>query len=122
MQLKVLSAKKCKICSKKVKGRSDKKFCSIRCKNYYHINLNKVTTLATIKLDTILHRNRSILLELLGKKRKQLKINRLVLEQSNFKFKYHTHTHVNKVGKTMHCIYDFGWMEFSDNQILVVRN
>jgi len=80
-----------------------------------------VTKTATANLDAILHRNRSILLELLGKKGKKLKIDRLVLEKTNFNFKYHTHTHTNKAGKTMRYVYDFGWMEFSDNDILIIR-
>lgn len=117
-----MELKKCKICSKKVVGRSDKKFCSQRCKNYYHINLQKVTKEATEAIDVLLHRNRSILLELLGKKSTKLKFNRILLEKANFKFKFHTHTHVNSVGKTMHYVYDFGWMEFSDNTILIVRD
>ncbi len=113
--------KTCKICSKTILGRSDKKFCSQRCKNYYHINLRKVTITATANIDEILHRNRSILLELLGKHQPQLKLDRIVLEKTNFKFKYHTHSHINKEGKTMNWVYDFGWMQFSNNQILIVR-
>ena len=115
------NGKTCKICSTKLIGRNDKLFCSLRCKNYYHLNLRKVTLNVTLKLDAILHRNRSILLELMGKRRKQLKVERLVLERTNFKFTYHTHTHVNKEGKTMHYVYDFGWMQFSNDQLLIVR-
>jgi hypothetical protein len=37
---------KCKICSKILVGRSDKLFCSLRCKNYYHTNLRKATKIA----------------------------------------------------------------------------
>lgn len=114
--------KKCRICSATFVGRSDKKFCSQRCKNYYHVNLQKVTKEATAAIDVILHRNRSILLEFLGKNESKLKISRVLLEKANFKFKYHTHTHVNNAGKLMHYVYDFGWMEFSDNTILIIRN
>ncbi len=113
--------KTCRICSKIIIGRSDKTFCSQRCKNYYHINLRKVTVIATAAIDEILHRNRSILLELLGKHKSQIKIDRLTLEETNFKFKYHTHTHLNSAGKTMHFVYDFGWMQFSNDQLLIVR-
>jgi len=112
----------CKICSRKIIGRSNKIFCSLRCKNYYHINLRKVTLEATAHLDEILHRNRAILLEIMGKKQLKLKVQRLLLESKNFTFKYHTHTHINKEGKTMHWVYDFGWMQFSNDQILIVRN
>ncbi|MGB5464089.1 MAG: hypothetical protein WBM92_12035, partial [Aureibaculum sp.] len=65
---------KCKVCKKNLKGRKDKIFCSIECKNYYHTNLRRVTDAAAKELDKILHRNRSILLELLGKNTMQKKV------------------------------------------------
>lgn len=103
-------------------GRSDKKFCSIKCKNYYHLNLRKVTIKATQKLDEILHRNRAVLLEIMGKTETKKTIPRLTLENKNFTFKYHTHTHINKYGKTIHWVYDFGWMQFSNDLILIMKN
>jgi predicted nucleic acid-binding Zn ribbon protein len=74
-------SKKCKICSKNINGRSDKTFCSIECKNYYHTNLRRATDAAVKEIDTILHRNRSILLELLGKHKSQVKTGRIVLDK-----------------------------------------
>lgn len=113
--------KTCKICSKKIKGRSDKLFCSVKCKNYYHTNLRKTNIKATYVIDEILHRNRAILLEILGKNRKTIQIDRMVLVKKNFHFKYHTHTHINKKNKTYNYIYDLAWMEFSKDDILIVR-
>lgn len=112
---------KCKICSKMISGRIDKKFCSVKCKNYYHTNLRKVTDKAVKQINIILHRNRSILLEILGKNKVQLKIERIILDQKKFNFKYHTHFQVNSAGKTYYYVYDFAWMEFSDNEVLIVR-
>jgi len=102
-------------------GRNDKIFCSIKCKNYYHVNLRKVTKIAVKRIDIILHRNRSILLELMGKNKRQIHIDRVVLDKKKFNYKYHTHTQVNSKGKTYYYVYDFGWMSFSDNSILIVR-
>ena len=90
----------CRICSKHLVGRNDKVFCSVKCKNYYHTNLKKVTEQAVKELDTILHRNRSILLEVLGKYNKQVTVKRVLREKKKFTFKYHTHLHVNRSGKT----------------------
>lgn len=73
--------KKCKICNTEIKGRSDKKFCSVKCKNYYHVNLRKATAVAVKEIDKKLHRNRSILLEILGKHKTQIKISRVELEK-----------------------------------------
>ena len=113
--------KKCKICSTLIIGRKDKLFCSIKCKNYYHVNLRRVTNLEAIKIDRILHRNRSILLEIMGKNTIQKKVNRIILEQKKFRFNYLTHYHINSKGKTYHWIYDFAWMSFSDDQIYILR-
>lgn len=113
--------KKCKICSNLIVGRKDKLFCSLRCKNYYHINLRKVTNIAALKIDRILHRNRSILLEIMGKNTIQKKVNRIILEQKKFRFNYLTHFHINSKGKTYHWVYDFAWMSFSDDEIYILR-
>ena len=91
---------KCKICSKIIVGRNDKVFCSVKCKNYYHVNLRKVTSIEVKEIDLILHRNRSILLEFLGKNKIQITVKRILLEKKNFNFKYHTHRNVNSRGKT----------------------
>lgn len=112
---------KCKICKKIIKGRSDKLFCSIRCKNYYHVNLRRVTTEVSRDIDVILHRNRSILLEVMGKNAIQKKIARIELEKRKFRFNYLTHFYTNSQGKIYHWVYDFGWMAFSDDQIMIIR-
>lgn len=112
----------CKICSKTLIGRRDKLFCSVKCKNYYHVNLRKATALVVKDLDAILHRNRSILLEIMGKRKVQCTVARVVLEKKRFVFKYHTHLSTNSKGKIYHYLYDFAWMEFSNDDILIVRN
>ncbi|MEW4925293.1 hypothetical protein [Algibacter sp. 2305UL17-15] len=113
--------RKCKICSKRLVGRRDKLFCTVKCKNYYHVNLRRATAMAVKELDIILHRNRSILLEVMGKNKVQYNVQRVVLEKKKFRFKYHTHHHINSNGKTYHYVYDFAWMEFSNDKILIVR-
>jgi hypothetical protein len=112
---------KCKICSKEISGRNDKKFCSVRCKNFYHVNLRKVTDIAVKEINKILHRNRSILLEFMGKHKTQLKIQRILLDKKKFNYKYHTHFNKNSKGKVYYFVYDFAWMQFSDDEVLIVR-
>lgn len=111
----------CKICKVEIKGRRDKVFCSVACKNEYHIELRRSTQAATSFIDNILHRNRSILLEVLGNNSTSKKVDRKVLDKKKFNFKYHTHSYVNSKGKRYHYVYDFGWMEFSDQEILITR-
>ncbi len=114
--------RKCKMCKKKVVGRSDKIFCSVSCKSKYHRKLREVTGKVTKQIDIILHRNRSILLEILGKRKLKIKVNRIVLEKKKFHFKYHTHFHTNSKNKTYFFIYNIAWMAFSNDTVLIVRN
>ncbi len=78
--------KKCKICGKKIIGRTDKIFCSVKCENYYHIHLRKATDKAVENINKILYRNRSILLEIMGKHNKQMMVDRKVLELKKIYF------------------------------------
>ena len=114
--------RKCKICKSALNGRSDQVFCSTHCKNYYHSRLRGVTKKEAFAIDRHLHRNRSIILEILGKSKRKLKVPRILLETKRFHWKYHTHFHINSNDKLMHYIYDFGWMEFSDDEVLLVRS
>jgi len=119
--LKTYKTRTCKLCKTGLKGRSDKIFCSIKCKSDYAYKLRDVTVLATAAIDKILHRNRSILLEILGKNKVQMKVIRDILDAKKFNFTYYTHSHINNQGKTVRYVYDFSWMIFSDQEILIKR-
>lgn len=113
--------KKCKLCKTEYRGRKDKIFCTVKCKSQYYIKLNEATTRATKRIDKILHRNRSILLEIIGKNRKQIKINRALLDKKKFNWGYHTHTHTNNQGKLVTYLYDHSWILFSDQEVLISK-
>ena len=117
LEIKTKPPKKCKICSTFLVGRQDKLFCSIRCKNYYHTNLRRVTRDASASIDKIVQLNLSILLELMGKTKKPIKVKRLKLDKKKFNFKYHTHTQINSQGKTYYYLYDFSWMSFNNPNV-----
>lgn len=76
---------------------------------------------ATIEINGYLKRNDSILLELMGKNKSQIKVYRNVLEQKRFRLKYHTHFQINSHNKMFHYIYDLAWMEFSDNEVIIIK-
>ena len=116
-----MNARLCKMCKSPVKGRTDKIFCSIKCKSTYHMKLRGVTDYAAERIDKILHRNRSILLELMGKNGTQKKLPRTALDEKKFHFGYITHFHINSQNKTVHYVYDFSWMIFSDQEVLIKR-
>ena len=79
---------KCKVCDKELSGRKDKIFCSLQCKNEYHITIRAVTKSVASPLDKILHRNRSILLEIMGSKSHKKKVLRSELVKKKFQFKF----------------------------------
>jgi hypothetical protein len=56
----------------------------------------------------------------MGDSRKEV-FDRMILTKSKFRFEFHTGHYLNKQGKTYWLIYDYAWMEFSDQKILVVR-
>ena len=67
-----MSKNLCKICKKNVIGRQGKLFCSSSCKNIYHKGLRKFVSQKTEDIDKILHRNRAILQEIIGKDPKDI--------------------------------------------------
>ena len=113
--------KKCENCDTEFRGRSDKRFCSTACKNNFNYQLRKHTKDITKDIDKILHRNRIILDTIMGEKRKKMKMDRLELEKMGFSFKYITGIYKNRENKLYHYVYDFAWMEFSTQEILIVK-
>lgn len=111
----------CKVCKRKLVGRSDKIFCNSSCKSYYHRRLAEVTKSAAQDIVKILHRNRSILLEIMGKKAKYKKVSRMLLDQKKFNFQYVTQYHLNSQNKMVNYAFDFSWMIFSDQEIVIKR-
>jgi len=114
--------KNCEICGNKMKGRSDKRFCSVKCKNEHHYNKRKAVADTVGTIDNILHQNHRIMLQLFeGEKRQYFKVPKLILSKMGFDFSYHTGIYINTKKKTYHYIYDYAWMEFSNQEIMVVR-
>jgi hypothetical protein len=112
--------KTCTACNTAFTGRSDKRFCSTSCKNQYFNDLRKKTIDVTKEIDGYLHRNHQILETLMGDSKKET-LDRLVVTRTGFKYNFMTGIYINKVGKTYHLVYDFAWMEFSDQKILIIR-
>lgn len=116
-----MDSRKCKFCKAEFSGRKDKIFCRPICKAYYHRQLKRITNKATRSFDKVLHRNRSILFEFMGDNTQQKKVDRELLAKKNFRFEYMTGFYENAKGKRYHLVYDFAWMEFKNNQVLIVR-
>src|SRR5690606_21187362 len=98
----------CVICDSKLFGRSDKVFCSTKCKNYYHAEIRK--TNKTVSKETIkqLYKNYRILSELIGINCPKFQINKLVLQRKGFDFDSVSGIEVNKFGFKLK-VFDFSW-------------
>lgn len=105
-----------------MKGRSDKMYCDISCKNAYNYKKQTEGMAVVMMVDKILHRNYSIMERIFADdKRKYFKMPKLALTKMGFDFNYYTGTYINSKGKTYHYIYDYAWMEFSNQEIMVVK-
>lgn len=111
----------CQFCGKEIVGRQGIKFCSADCKARAHIQKKKANKVEIIEeIDKILHQNRHILTEIMGTQ-KQMTIPRIELAKQKFDFKYITGIYQNNKGKFYYYIYDFAWMEFSTQEILIIK-
>jgi len=113
----------CIVCKEEMYGREDKRFCSSACKNKYHKMMRQQNTAhIVLKIDSILHRNRTILQELFtNTKSQKLILPRIILKKKGFDFEHFTGTYTNSKNKLYHYIYDFAWMEFSNQEVMLVR-
>jgi len=104
-----------------MQGRRSKIFCNNNCKAEYHYQLNKVNKIATQKIDSILHRNRAILLEIMGKNSNSKTVQKLELDHKKFNYSYVTAYHLNSRNKMINHVYDFSWVVFGSDKILINR-
>lgn len=111
----------CVTCGKQIAGRTDKKYCSLLCKNTHNYSRRNQTKSATQSIDAILHKNREILDVIMGPKRKKMEISRIELTQMGFQFKYITGYYTNSREKLYHYVYDFAWMEFTGEKLMIVK-
>lgn len=105
----------------KMRGRSDKRFCNVECKNKYH-NENSTEAGKTYKrVLKILTRNRNILKEVLGGKSTE-KITMEKLEGKGYERDYFTH--VKEVGlkkRKYYYLFDYGYRIEEDGSLKVVK-
>jgi len=112
----------CPICGSKIIGRLDKYFCSTSCKAKYHRNKAEERLPVTRPIDSILHRNWTILSEFyqaIGKRKFFVEIAKL--NRKGFHLNYYTTSAVNTGQKQYYYVYDFGWMQFSEKEVLVIK-
>jgi hypothetical protein len=111
----------CLHCHNEFSGREGKQFCGIRCKNTYNNERRKKTISETQTIDGYLHRNHEILSDLFATNQtKKQFFPKAVLVAKGFKFENITGIYLNNQGKMYHYVYNFAWMIFSDEKVMVV--
>jgi len=56
----------------------------------------------------------------MGESKKEM-FDRTVLTRAKFRWEFMTGVYWNKEGKMYRIVYDYAWMDFTDQQVLVVR-
>ncbi len=113
--------KSCPECGEKLRGRTDKKFCSDYCRNTHHNKQNKETTNLIRNTNNLLRRNHRILEEL--NPGDKTSVTRTKMLARGFNFEFFTNIYTTKTGKQYFFIYDQGYLKLeNDYYALVKRN
>jgi hypothetical protein len=114
--------KQCLTCGQVIRGRSDKKFCHDGCRNQYHnLNMNTVTASQRV-INSLLRKNRRILLHALLPDQTKCRCKKTILENRGFHFGFFTHTRSTRKGHTSFFCYEFGYQLLSGDAIRVFRD
>lgn len=111
--------KECLECGEKIKGRTDKKFCSDHCRNSYHNKANKDSKNLIRNINNSLRRNHRILEEL--NPRGKTTVTRSKLLRNGFDFELFTSLYVTKTGNEYRYVYDQGYLKLEDQSYLLVK-
>jgi len=112
----------CPICGGKLAGRLDKRFCSNACRAHYFRGKRAERKPVSGTIDAILHRNWKILSEFyesVGKRKFFIELAKL--SRRGFHLNYYTTSSVNAELKQYYYVYDFGWMMFSEKEVMVIK-
>jgi hypothetical protein len=113
--------KTCLQCGKKLKGRTDKKFCDDLCRNSYNNRLNSDSNTYVRNINHILRKNRRLLEEALSPSEEMVKLPKHRLVDRGFQFKFFTHTYTNKKGNMYYFCYEYGYLLLEGEWVLVVK-
>ncbi len=116
-----LEKRYCQCCSQILHGRLDKKFCDDGCRNTFNNHQNSTQNKEMRIINSILKKNRVILLAKLPEGRKQLKISKDQLLLAGFNFNYMTHQSALPSGLLAQFCYELGWVALEKNSCLIVH-
>ncbi|MEP3209750.1 MAG: hypothetical protein ABJN95_11195 [Maribacter sp.] len=108
------NSKTCPVCDAPVKGRSDKKFCSKKCKSIDQYEHRQKTEGFYIKVDKQLKINRKILKGYNKSGYSVIRKNELI--DQGFNPKFFTHYWKNKKGDVYLFVYEYGFLSRKDEE------
>lgn len=114
-------SKGCVVCDSMLFGRSDKRFCSVKCKNHYHAHIRKSTK--TVSKETIkeLYKNYRILSSMIGRNCQKYEVSKLVLERKGFSFDVVSGMERNNFGYKLK-VFNFSWYISHHSKVVIYHN
>ncbi len=111
--------RKCLQCGVPIRGRSDKKFCSAQCRNYYNNRRNRDVNNFIRNVNNTLRKNRRIMRKLTpaGK----ATVHKKQLQRAGFDFDYYTYTYKTNKGKLYFFCYEYGYLPLENDYYLLVK-
>ena len=113
MRLQMIKIKICPICDTSVKGRSDKKFCSTKCKSIDQYEKRHETEDFYLMVERQLRTNRKLLKSY--NKSGFTTIRKSELTREGFNPKFFTHYWKNKKGDIYLFVYEYGFLSTRNN-------
>ena len=115
-----MSARVCLDCGDKIRGRSDKKFCSDQCRNNYNNRQNREINQYVRNIHSLLRKNRKILSDLYDAGK--MRVHKDALLVSGYSFGFFTHVVEPENGPVFWYCYEYGFSEPEDEYIKLVKN
>ncbi|MEH6747218.1 MAG: hypothetical protein V7670_10305 [Maribacter arcticus] len=104
----MIDTKNCPVCGTEVKGRSDKKYCSVKCKSIHQYEQRQETEAFFLKVDRQLKINRKLLRRFNKSGFSTIRSSELISQ--GFDPKFFTHYWKNKKGEVYLFVYEYGFL------------
>jgi predicted 2-oxoglutarate/Fe(II)-dependent dioxygenase YbiX len=114
-----MEIRECLECAQKLSGRKDQKFCSDYCRNTYNNRQNEDATNYVRRINTILRKNRRILVALNPSGKRT--VDAITLAEEGFNFHYFTNIYTTQKGNTYFFCYDQGYTRTESDQYMLVH-
>jgi len=115
-----MSGRVCLDCGEKLRGRSDKKFCSDQCRNNYNNHLNRESNIFVRNIHNLLKKNRKVLQEIYESG--ITRVHRDALIVSGFSPGFFTHIVEPEKGPVFWYCYEYGFRDMENDYINIVMN